>query len=159
MTKFLDIFRIMAVVAVFFAGYSIGFSETYDPVAQIRFMTPLVIFVVAGISGLEGLLAGKKAAAAKGFTADGNYQRQSALAMVTLPVIAFLVWALRWGTLSELTILFTFLLFFLLSGINHLADAITRKNYAWQNINRLFITLMMVAGFVYPVIMALKAIR
>ncbi len=51
---------------------------------------------------------------------------------------------------------YQFIFFF--SGVNHAADAIKRKNYAWQNINRPFITLLVIAGMIYPVVMALKLI-
>lgn len=63
MIKFLDFFRIVAVCATIFFGYYIGYSgTTYDPVSQLHFMIPLVIIIVAGLSGLEGLLWGDKAA-------------------------------------------------------------------------------------------------
>lgn len=153
----LDATRIFLVVITFFIGYLIGYrDEIYNPVAQLHFMVPLVIFAVAGLSGLEALIWPDRSAAVKGYEKGSNYQRQSALAMVSLAVTAIVVWLLDWGLKAELTILFAFLLMFFLSAVNHVVDAIQRRNYAWQNINRPFILLFLMAGLVYPVMMALK---
>jgi hypothetical protein len=95
--QLLDIIRIALVGIAFFFGYSIGFKDAYDPISQLYFMIPVVVVAIAGISGLEGLFFGKKAAG------------------------------------------------------NHAHEAIRHKNYKWQNINRPFILLMLMAGFVYPV--------
>ena len=152
----LDVLRIVSVCAAFFFGYQIGFqSDVYDPVAQLHFMTPIIITAVAGISGAEGLLFGRKTAQAKGFETGSNYQKQSAVALLSYAVAALLVWLLNWGVTAELAILFAFCFFFFFSGLNHAVDAVRRKNYKWQNINRPFIALLMIGGLIYPVVMAL----
>jgi hypothetical protein len=46
--------------------------------------------------------------------------------------------------------------FLVFSGINHAVDAVRRRNFAWQNVHRPFIALLLVAGMVYPVVLALK---
>ena len=155
-SNILDGIRILSVCAAFFFGYQIGFQDTYNPVAQLHFMIPILIVAVAGISGLEGLLFSKQASAAKGFESGSNYQKQSAIALLSYALIALVVFFANWGLYAELTILFAFCFFFICSSINHAMDAIKHKNYKWQNINRPFITLLMVAGLIYPVIMALK---
>jgi hypothetical protein len=156
-SNLLDFLRIGLVVAAFSFGYQIGSAgEVYDPAAQLHFMIPIIIVAIAGISGLEGLLMGAKAAAAKGYQSDGNYQRQSAIGLLSYAVIAVVVWGLNWGIRAELTILFAFLFFLIFSGINHAVDAIRHRNYKWQNINRPFITLLLIAGLFYPVMMAIK---
>lgn len=154
--KMLDWIRIIGVSVAFFLGYNIGFAEGYDPVAQLHLMIPITILAIAGLSGLEGLLWGKAAAKLKGFETGSNYQRQSAIALLSYAFAALLIWLLNWGLKAELTILFTFFFFFMCSGINHGMQAIKHKNYAWQNINRPFITLLLLAGFAYPVIKALQ---
>jgi len=155
--KILDISRIVIVSLAFYFGYQIGYAEeTYNAVAQLHFMIPVVIFAIAGLSGLEGLFFGKKSAALKGFAGDRNYQKQSAFALVSFTVIALFVYFVNWGIKAELTIFFVFILFFFMSAINHGLDAIARKNYTWQNINRPFITFLLIAGMIYPIIMALK---
>ena len=154
--KLLDILRIAMVCLTFFFGYQIGYAHGYDPVAQLHFMIPMIITAIAGISGLEGLLFAKETAALKGFETGSNYQRQSALAILSYAVVAIIVWIIDWGIKAELTILFAFMFFFTFSAVNHAVDAVKRKNYSWQNINRPFIMLMLLAGLIYPVMMALK---
>lgn len=148
----LDAFRILLVTAAFFFSYYAGFSQEYDPVVQLHILIPMLIVAIAGISGLEGLIFGKKAAEAKGYESDGNYQRQSSLAMIAMAVTAIFVWLTGWGIHAELTILFAFLCFFVLSSVNHAVQAIRHHNYKWQNINRPVITLLLIAGLLYPVI-------
>jgi hypothetical protein len=157
-SNILDILRILFVAAAFFFGYQIGFAEGYDPVVQLHFMIPVLIFAVAGISGLEGLFFGKKAAEAKGYEVGSNYQRQSAIALLSYAVVALLIYFINWGVKAELTIFFAFCFFFFFSGLNHAINAIKYKNFKWQNINRPFITLLMIAGMLYPVIKALRII-
>lgn len=157
--KLLDPLRIVLVCFAFFFGYQIGFAHEYNPIAQLHFMIPVVIFIISGISGLEGLLFAKEAAEIKGFEGGSNYQKQSAIALLSYAVIAVIVYFISWGIKAELTIFFAFIFFFFFSGINHGIDAIKRKNYKWQNINRPFITLLLIAGMIYPVIMALKQIQ
>jgi hypothetical protein len=154
----LDTLRILSVCAAFFFGYQIGFSDGYNPVAQLHFMIPILIVAIAGISGLEGLLFPKQAAAVKGFEVGSNYQKQSSIALLSYAVVAVLVYYVNWGMHAELAILFAFCFFFIFSGLNHAIDAVKNKNYKWQNINRPIITLLMIAGLLYPVIMALKNI-
>ncbi|MCF7794366.1 MAG: hypothetical protein K9N09_12005 [Candidatus Cloacimonetes bacterium] len=154
--KILDWIRILAVGVAFFFGYQIGFEHGYDPIAQLHFMIPIIIVAIAGISGLEGILCGKKSAELKGFETGSNYQKQSAIALLSYAVIALLIYFANWGIKAELTILFTFIFFFFFSAINHGLEAVKNKNYNWQNINRPFITLLLIAGLVYPVVKALQ---
>ncbi|NQV19134.1 MAG: hypothetical protein HQ534_11410 [Armatimonadetes bacterium] len=155
--KLLDIIRIVSVAVAFFFGYQIGFADGYDPIAQLHFMIPIIIVAIAGISGLEGIFFAKKSAELKGFEVGSNYQRQSAIALLSYAAAAIIVYISNWGIKAELTILFAFIFFFFFSGINHGVDAIRRKNYKWQNINRPFITLLLIAGLIYPVIKALQS--
>lgn len=157
--KILDILRIVIVSAAFFFGYQIAYANGYDPIAQLHFMIPVVIVAIAGISGLEGLFFAKASAELKGFEVGSNYQRQSAIALLSYAVVAIIIYFCNWGIIAELTIFFAFIFFFFFSGLNHGIDAIRRKNYKWQNINRPFITLLLIAGMIYPVIMALKRLQ
>ncbi|TRZ66670.1 hypothetical protein D4R20_00180 [bacterium] len=156
--KIFDILRIVITSGAFFWGYKIGFTNGYDPIAQLHFMIPVIIAAIAGISGLEGIFFAEKSAEIKGFEVGSNYQRQSAIALSSYAVIAIIIYFSNWGIKAELTIFFAFIFFFIFSGLNHAIDAIKRKNYKWQNINRPFITLLLIAGMIYPVIMALKII-
>ncbi len=154
--KILDYLRIAMVGLAFFFGYRIGFADGYNPIAQLHFMIPVIISAIAGISGVEGLVFGKQSAELKGYETGSNYQRQSAIALLSYAFIALFVWWVDWGIKAELTILFAFMFFFIFSAVNHAVDAVKRKNYKWQNINRPFITLLLLAGLIYPVVMALK---
>lgn len=156
--KILDWLRIIGVTIAFFFGYQIGYRNGYNPIAQLHFMIPVIIVVIAGFSGIEGLFFGKQSAELKGFETGSNYQKQSAIALLSYAAIAILVCCLNWGIKAELTILFTFLFFFIFSATNHAIQAIKNKNYNWQNINRPFITLLLIAGLIYPVTKALETI-
>jgi len=156
--KIFDILRILIVAVAFYLGYQIGFADGYDPNAQLHFMIPVIIVAIAGISGIEGLFFAKRSAEIKGFEVGSNYQRQSAIALLSYTFGALIVYFCNWGIKAELTIFFIFIFFFLFSGINHAVNAVKRKNYKWQNINRPFITLLLIAGMIYPVIMALKSL-
>jgi hypothetical protein len=154
----LDVLRIVGASVAFYWGYQIGFAEAYNPIAQLHFMIPVIIVTISGISGLEGLFFGQVSAKMKGFETGSNYQRQSAIALLSYTSIAIFVYWSNWGIKAELTILFTFIFFFFFSALNHAVDAVKNNNYKWQNINRPFITLLLIAGLIYPVIMTLKSI-
>jgi len=152
----LEILRIVGTAIAFYWGYKIGFAGTYDPIAQLHFMIPTIIVAISGTSGLEGLFLGNESAKMKGFEVGSNYQRQSAIALLSYAVIAVIVYFCNWGIRAELTILFTFIFFFFFSAINHGVDAVKNKNYKFQNVNRPFLTLALIIGLYYPVIMAIK---
>ncbi len=156
--KILDIVRILLVSVAFYFGYQIGYAEGYNPISQLHFMIPIVVVAIAGISGIEGLFFGKQSAALKGYEVGSNYQRQSAIALLSYAAVAIFVYFSNWGIKAELTIFFTFIFFLVFSGFNHAIDAIKRKNYKWQNVNRPFITLFLILGMIYPIIMALKSL-
>ena len=154
----LEILRIVGTAIAFYWGYKIGFAGTYDPIAQLHFMIPTIIVAISGTSGLEWLFLGNESAKMKGFEVGSNYQRQSAIALLSYAVIAVIVYFCNWGIRAELTILFTFIFFFFFSAINHGVDAVKNKNYKLQNLNRPFLTLALIIGLYYPVIMALKTL-
>lgn len=157
--KILDILRILSVSIAFFFGYMIGFNDGFHPEAQLHFMIPIVIAAIAGLSGIEGLFFGKQSAEAKGYEVGSNYQRQSAIALLSYAVVAIFVSLCNWGIIAELTIFLAFMFFLIFSGINHTVDAVKNKNYKWQNINRPFITLLLIAGMIYPLIAVLKNLK
>ena len=154
----LEILRIVGTVVAFYWGYKIGFAGTYDPIVQLHFMVPAIIVAISGTSGLQGLFLGNESAKVLGFEVGSNYQRQSAIALLSYAVISVIVYFCNWGIRAELTILFTFIFFFFFSAINHGVNAVKNKNYKWQNVNRPFLTLSLIAGLYYPVIMALKSL-
>lgn len=158
--KILDYIRILSVSIAFFFGYQIAFAgSSYNAIGQLHFMIPIIIFAIAGLSGLEGLFFSDQSARLKGFAVGSNYQKQSAYAFLSYAVVSLLILILNWGIKAELSILFVFMFFFILSAINHGREAIIHKNYSWQNINRPFITLFLIIGLIYPIIIACQSLN
>ncbi|HBC75540.1 MAG: hypothetical protein A2008_05755 [Candidatus Wallbacteria bacterium GWC2_49_35] len=152
-----DNIRILAVAVSFFFGYRIGFQNGgYNPEAQLHFMIPIIVIVISGLTGIEGLFFAKFASEIKGFETGSNYQRQSAISQLSYAFVTLLVYILNWGIKAELTIFFAFIFFMICSAVNHLIDAVTRKNYKWQNINRPIFASLLVAGMLYPLIEMFK---
>lgn len=155
--KIFEIVRIAGVGLAFFLGYQIGYTgDEYDPIAQLHLMIPITIFFIAGLSGIEGLLFGDETAKAKGFETGSNYQRQSAIALLSYTVISILIWVLEWGLKAELAVLFCFMFFFFFSAVNHSVQAIVQRNFRFSNVNRPFLVILLIAGFYYPVMAAMK---
>jgi hypothetical protein len=77
-----------------------------------------------------------KSAQIKGFEVGSKYQHQSAIALLSYTAVAIVVYFSNWGIKAELTIFFAFIFFFIGSALNHALEAIRKKNYKWQNINR-----------------------
>lgn len=141
----------------FFFGYRIGFENGgYNPEAQLHFMIPIIVITISGLTGIEGLFFAKFASEIKGFETGSNYQRQSAISQLSYAFVSLLVYILNWGIKAELTIFFAFIFFVICSAINHTVDAIVRKNYKWQNINRPIFASLLVAGMLYPLIEMFK---
>jgi hypothetical protein len=69
------------------------------------------------LSGIEGLFFARESAEAKGFEVGSNYQRQSAIALLSYAVIAVLIWFIKWGIKAELTIFMAFIFFFFFFSI------------------------------------------
>ncbi|MBU1370933.1 MAG: hypothetical protein KJ578_06320 [Bacteroidetes bacterium] len=148
--KILEYVRIAGVGLAFYLGYQTGFGEVYDPEAQLHLMIPLVIFFVAGLSGLEGLFFSRQSAALKGFETGSNYQIQSAIALLGFAFSAALVWWLNWGIKAELSVFSCFLFFFIFSAVNHSIQAVKHHNFKFENINRPFLVILLLGGFFYP---------
>lgn len=156
----MDFVRIAWVWLAFYIWYSIGFkSWIYNPQAQLHFMIPIIILCIAWLSWLEWLLFGKQASELKWYESWSNYQIQSSIALLSYTVIAILIYFLNWWIKAELTIFFCFIFFFIFSWLNHGIQAFKYKNFKWQNINRPFITLLLILWMIYPIIFALKEIN
>ncbi len=157
--QILDILRILLVCFTFYYGYDIGFENGYNPITQLHFMIPMMIVSIAGISGIEGLLSGKKSAMIKGYEVGSNYQIQSSIALLSYAVTAIMVYSLDFGIKAELSILAAFVFFFFFSAMNHGIEAVKNKNYKWQNINRPFLILILIAGLYYPIVKVIPMIK
>jgi len=145
--KIIEITRIVATAIGVFVAYYYG--ET--PQQALHIIVPWLLLAIAGTSGLEGLFFAKAGAEAKGFEQGSNYQTQSAIALLSYSVIALVVYLLNWGTKSELTIVFAFMFFMIFSAVNHGRSIIVDKNYKWANLNRPFLTLLLIVVFWWPI--------
>lgn len=146
--KLIETLRIAATAFGVFWAYYVG--ETPQEVLHI--MSPWVIVAIAGTSGLEGLLFGKMAAKEKGFEQGSNYQTQSAIALLSYAIMAFVVYFLSWGTKAELSIVFAFLFFMIFSAFNHTRSIFIDKNYKWANLNRPFLAVLLMAVMWWPIV-------
>ncbi len=150
--KIIEIVRIAGTCFGIFWAYFIGMSGDNPAQSVLHIITPWVIISLAGTSAIEGLFFGKQAAAEKGFENDGNYAYQSRVALLSFAVISLIVYLTNWGTKAELTIMLTFMLFMILSAINHGYQAVVNKNYHWANMNRPILTALLIASVWYPLI-------
>ena len=157
LVKIMEFVRIAGVGLAFYLGYATGFAEpVYNPAAQLHIMIPVCILFIAGFSSLEGIFFGRMSAEAKGYEQGSNYQLQSAFALLAITLTSMLVWHLDWGIRADLTIFFVFIMFFILSGANHGWQAVKHHNYKFANINRPFLVLLLLSGFVYPIFKVLQ---
>lgn len=147
MIKLLEILRMLGSgVGIFLAYY---YGDTPEKILNI--MNPWVIGSIAGLSGIEGLFFAKQAAKEKGFEQGSNYQRQSAMAFLSIGLVALLVYFSGWGLYANLSIAITFLLLITLSAINHTVSIFAEHNLKWQNVIRPIFTIALLAAYWCPI--------
>ncbi len=149
--KIIEIIRIAGASFGIYWAYYIDMSTGTPAESVLHILTPWIIVSIAGTSAIEGLFFGKQAASEKGFVDDGNYAYQSRIALLSYAVLSLVVYFANWGTNAELTIMLTFLFFMFFSAINHGYQAIAHHNYHWANLNRPFLTALLIAAVWYPV--------
>lgn len=149
--KIIEAIRIAGASFGIYWAYYVGMTTTTPHESVLHILTPWIIVSIAGTSAIEGLFFGKLAAKEKGFQNDGNYAYQSRIALLSYAVIALVVYFANWGTDSELTILLTFMFFMFFSALNHGYQAIAHHNYHWANLNRPFLTALLIGAVWYPV--------
>jgi hypothetical protein len=149
MIKFLEIFRLIAVSAVIFFGY---YFYSDEPAKLLHFMTPWLVVLIAGLSGLEGLLFGSKSAKAKGYAGGNEYQIQTDLIFLAMGIVAVFLYFANWGEKADLTLALLFVLSFFFSSLNHAYQAVFKSNKSRINMLRPVITLAMIAALIYPVV-------
>jgi hypothetical protein len=147
------IIKIIEIIRIVATGFGVFISYYYGETPQevLHLMSPWLIVAIAGTSGLEGLFFGKQGAKEKGFEQGSNYQTQSAIALLSYGVISLVVYFMNWGTNAELTIVFAFLFFMIFSAVNHTRSIIVDKNYKWANLNRPFLSIMLIVAMWWPV--------
>jgi len=146
--KILEFLRIASTMGGIFIAYYYGDT----PEEALHIMSPIIVFSIAGLSGLEGLFFSSAASKAAGFEKGSNYQRQSALAFLAIGIMALIVYFTSWGKMAEVTIVLTFIMVFSFSAINHAWQIISEKNYSWKNFNRPFLMIALIFAFWWPII-------
>lgn len=149
--KIIEIIRIAGASFGIYWAYYIGMQTGTPAESVLHILTPWIIVSISGTSAFEGFFFGKQAAAEKGFKDDGNYATQSRIALLSYAVISLVVYFANWGTNAELTIMLTFMFFMFFSAINHGYQAVVHHNYHWANLNRPFLTALLIGAMWYPV--------
>ncbi|MAZ93843.1 MAG: hypothetical protein HN336_08935 [Lentimicrobiaceae bacterium] len=149
--KIIEFIRIAGATFGTFWAYQVGMNTITPYESVLHILTPWLIVSIAGTSAIEGLFFGKQSAAEKGFVNDGNYAYQSRIGLLSYAVISLLVYFENWGPKAELTIILTFLFFMFFSALNHGYQAFVKKNYHWENLNRPFLTILLIVAIWYPV--------
>lgn len=146
--KILEILRISGTGIGIFLAYYYG----KNPEQILSIMTPWLVTSIAGLSALEGLIWGKKAAEATGYETGSNYQKQSAFAFLSLAIMSLVIYFLKWDAMANITLVLTFILFLLMTAINHGYQAVAMKNHSWKNLIRPLLTALLIGVFWYPVV-------
>lgn len=149
--KIIEFLRIAGATFGVFWAYNVGMETSTPHESVLHIITPWLIVSIAGTSAIEGLFFGEQTAAEKGFVNDGNYAYQSRIGLLSYAVISLLVYFENWGSKAELTIILTFMFFMLFSALNHAYQAVVKKNYHWQNLNRPFLTILLIMAIWHPV--------
>ena len=137
---------------VFFLAYYFG--ET--PAEILHILGPFTVIVMAGTISFESLVLGEIASAKIDYTPNREYQIQSGLNNLATALAAAMVFVLNWGKFADATVLSVYLIFQLLSGINHGRTIITEKNYSRTNLLRPVLSLVLLAALVPHIVLALK---
>ena len=143
-------------------GVSIGYYFAFDAMAAdesaraIRLVTVVLGLALCATSAFEGLYLSEGSALAKGFDSaspgPNPYHRQSALWFVAGAAMSLVVFVCFPESSSANVTYILFVLFFLaLSAFNHCYEAVRQCNLSWQNINRPFLFLGLIAGTI-PII-------
>ncbi len=108
-----------------------------------------VVLSLAGLTAIQSLVFGARAAQASGYQDAGAYQRQSGLNNLALAITTVLVYLFGWGIHAKLTVMTVLLVFFTLSAANHTFSAVREKNYKPLNLLRPVLTALLLI-FVIP---------
>ena len=145
--------RPVGIGGIIFCAYLLG----SNPVERFHLLGPLIALLMSGTVAFEALFLGEVGSEKIGYTPNRAYQIQSGLANAAIALTALLVFVLKWGPFAEATVTTTMLLFFALSGANHLATALFLKNFKPVNLLRPAMALLLIAFLVPPMIQALNS--
>jgi hypothetical protein len=75
--------------------------------------------------------------------------------LLSYAVISLVVYFGGLGINAEITIVLAFIFFMIFSASNHAYQAIVNRNFKWANLNRPFLTVMLIVAVWYPVVNSL----
>ncbi|MCF8033751.1 MAG: hypothetical protein K9K66_14805 [Desulfarculaceae bacterium] len=128
------------------------------PQAQFSLVCFWTVAPVAGLTGIESLFLGQRAAEQSGYGAGGAaYQRQSGLNNLALALACLLAYALGWGLMAQAALMSTLLIFLCLSAANHAYSAFKENNLRPKNLLRPLLTALLLAVTLPYMIAALAA--
>lgn len=104
-----------------------------------------VVLPVSGLTGLESVFFGKEGQRLTGYR-PSPYQRQSGCNNLALATGALLVSSLDWGIKASTAICLVFLVFLILSGLNHLYNGLYENNYSSRAYTRPLMTFSLLLG-------------
>ncbi len=152
LTRIIEILRWLLVALGFYWGYSLD-----DPVRGFTVMSLVVVLSIAGLTGLESVLLGQKAAQESGYGEGRAYQRQSGFNNLAVAVAMVVVWSLGWGVKALAAVTLVLLVFLALSAANHAYSAIKENNRSVVNLLRPLLTGALWGGVLPLMLMALSA--
>lgn len=122
------LFEILRIVLVIL-GYNLAYS-TSDYGLALSYLVGLVVIPLTGLTALESLFFTKAAAIAKSRDVS-PYQIQSACNNLAVALTAAITLLFDWQNSAKIAVITVAIIFFLLSGIQHLREAIqlTRQKH------------------------------
>lgn len=147
--RFFETSRILGLTAAIFFAYLAGNG---DPVITLHYLAFLIITILSGLTGIEGIFFGRASAESMGRSADPRYQKQSGGANLAFALTAVLVFSLNWGKIADATILIAALLFFVFSAAFHTWEIVAMKNRSVKNLMRPLMTITLLAACAWPLI-------
>lgn len=139
MNNILEILRYTILGIGFFLTFYFGGTA----VEQFHTLFLFVIIPMTGLTGIESIFFAEGAAKASGYGSGSAYQRQSGMNNLAVAIAAILVFVFNWGFYAEASIMLVVLIFFTMSGLNHLYSAIKENNKIARSYIRPVMTLLL----------------
>jgi hypothetical protein len=139
MNNILEILRYTIIGIGIFLTFYIGGTA----VEQFHTLFLFIIIPMNGLTGIEGVFFAEGAAKSSGYGTGSAYQRQSGMNNLAVALAAILVYVLKWGFYAEAALILVVLLFFSMSGLNHLYSAIKENNKITRSYIRPIMTLLL----------------
>lgn len=157
--KSLNICNLLEILRYISLGTGIFFAEYYqEPIMQLNIISITVVLSLGGLSAIESIFFGKKAAAISGYGEPNAYQRQSGFNNLALSLVTIVVYYFDWGIIAKLTVLLTMLTFLTFSAGNHLYTALAKGNRSIRNMLRPAVTIVLLIYTIPIIIRALEVL-